>query len=98
MIKCAANEGGGGMAEMAIQCGRHVIRCFAGCCNAIMTGLAIVHDASVIESRSGKGAGGMTHTAILGGGNVAVWFASGKYAIMARLAVIHDSRMVKRCG
>jgi len=60
----AADEGCGGMTEMAIQRGRNVVVTHTGRRYA-MTGRAIVDDAGMIKHRPDESTGVMTDTAIL---------------------------------
>ena len=60
----AAYKGCGGMTEMAIQSGRHVVVILTGRSNP-MAGRAIINDASMIKHRSDESTGVMTDTAIL---------------------------------
>ena len=60
----AADEGCGGMTEMAIQRGRNVVITHTGCRNTV-AGRTIVHDTCMIKHRTDERTGVMTDTAIL---------------------------------
>jgi len=60
----AADEGRGGMTEMAIQSGRNVAGMLSGC-RYPMAGIAIIDDAGMIKHRTDKGIGVMTDATIL---------------------------------
>lgn len=87
MYPGATDEGGGGMAKMAIQAGYKVwgrglgILAFRGI--SIMAGFAVIHYAAMIEHRTDESAGVMTDTTILAGRQVSVRLAYGKSSIMA---------------
>jgi hypothetical protein len=96
MIERATHKSCRRMAEVAIQGGRHMILCFTLGSHAV-AGLAIVHDAGVIESRAVESVGGMAHTAILVGDDMPVTLAFGKHTIVTGLTVIHDANVIKGC-
>jgi hypothetical protein len=60
----AADEGCGGMTEMAIQRGRNVFVMLTRC-GYTVAGRAIVHDTGMIKHRTDESTGVMTDTAIL---------------------------------
>lgn len=97
MIESAAHESCRGMTEVTIQGGSHMILRLARGRHA-MAGLAVIHDAGVIENRTGESAGGMAHTAILFSRNMIGTLAFGKDTVVTRLAVIHDANVIKGRG
>ena len=77
----AADEGGRGMAEMTIQAGWNVggigLCIHPGRRNA-MTGIAIIHDANMVDYCRDEAIGGMADTAILVGLNMTIYFTLGE--------------------
>ena len=95
MIEGAAQESRRRMAEVAIQAGGHMIRRLAPGRHT-MAGLAIVHDAGVIEHRAGEPAGGMADAAILIGDNMPGSLTLGKHTIVTGLTVVDYPDVIKR--
>ena len=99
VIPGTADEGRGGMAVVAVQAGRDVCVRLAGRRHTIVAGLAVVHDAGMIERRTGEaGSDGMADTAILTGRHMRIRLAGGEHPVMTRRTVIHDAGMVERGG
>ena len=97
MIPAAANKGGGGMAIMAVQCCLQVSR-ISFCIltdsgDVIVTGLAIVSDAAMIENSTDKCRGVVACTTVLAGWDMMVAFANGKARSMTGRTVINDTGM-----
>jgi len=90
----AADEGCGGMTQMAIQRGLNVVVTLTSRRNPV-AGRAIVHDARMIKYRSGECAGVMTDTAILACWYMVAGFPYCKIAIMTGSTVIHDTNVIK---
>ena len=91
---CTAQEGGGGVAEMAVQVGGQVAEILSDRRGAV-AGCAIVHDAGVIEHRADERIGVVTHAAVLKGRHVKRGFSRGKTGTVTGRAVIHDSRVIE---
>lgn len=93
-----ANEGRGGMAEMAIQAGVDMCRdCIyhAGGGIAIVTGNAVIDDTGMVEGSRDEGACIMANTAILRGSYMILRFSDGESGTMAGCAVVHDACMAE---
>ena len=73
---------------------------FANSRVAVMAGLTVVHDTTMIEHCAGKAkwrTGTVTDTAILIGCYMVARLAFGKLAVMTGLTVIHDANMIESC-
>ncbi len=93
-----ADEGRGGMAEMAIQARCDVRTVHACGRTAVMAGRAVIHDTGVIEYSTGEARCVVADTAILVGRHVADRLADREYVVVTGAAVIHDAGMIEACG
>ena len=97
-----AYEGSSGMTGMAIQSRLYMdgigLSSFTFCRHTIMTGRAVIDDASMIEDSTDETTGSMTGTTILNRWNMTTCFTSGERTIMTGAAVVHDTHMIESSG
>jgi len=103
VIPSAADKGGRGMTEVAIQVGRDMLstgpRQFSfhsNCIRTIVTIGTAIHYTSVIKRCRNKSRCIVADTTILTGLHMIHGFTCGVYAIMTEPAIIYDTRVIKR--
>jgi hypothetical protein len=93
----AANKGRRRVAEMAVHRRRQMCGMLACSSITVMTGLAIVYDAGMVENGPDKRPRIVTDAAVLVGRYVTDRFADREHVVMTGAAIVHDTGMVEAC-
>ena len=94
MIERRRYEGSGVVANTTILIGRHMAIDFTLREEAVMAGLAIIHDTNVRKGSRDETGGQVAHAAIIIGRHMGTVFASGDHAVVTRGTPTDDAGVI----
>ena len=95
VIECRRDESARGMTNSTILNRQNMTNGFACRQDTVMTGLAVIDNASVVKGCRNKARGDMALTTVIVGRHMVIGFSEGGIAIVTGGAVIYDAGVIK---